>query len=216
VFHLHPFAATVNSQYERDGVFKKPPSEHFASVVGINMISKPDGLPGVKATRGSAEIDAEFFNRAEKELAAFVAAVNTLHGGEQTRAAADDWLLELTALEEPAKGASLDLRSVTIGAARRLARRLSMPSPAYAVLAVIAGLLLLIAPATALAVHVSSRHLVTQDKPANLVVIRWKAVSAKHEFQQDSDHESKNSHNTVCHVRFTHSCNQRVGLVGQN
>ena len=85
-----------------------------------------------KAARFSAETDAELFNRAEKELAAFVAAVSTLHGEEQARAAADDWLLELTALEQPCKGASpdLDLRSVTIRAARRLAQRLSIPSPA--------------------------------------------------------------------------------------
>jgi len=96
------------------------------------MISKPGGLLGVNGARFSAEIDAELFNRAEKELAAFVAAVNTLHGKEQSRAATDDWLLELIALEENCKDASLDLdlRSVTIGAARRLAQRLSIPSPA--------------------------------------------------------------------------------------
>jgi hypothetical protein len=96
------------------------------------MISKPGGLLGVNGARFSAEIDAEFFSRAEKELAAFVAAVNTLHGEDQARAAAGDWLLELIALEENCKGASpdLDLRSVTIGAARRLAQRLSIPSPA--------------------------------------------------------------------------------------
>src|SRR5215469_18691361 len=93
-------------------------------------------LPGVDGARFSAEIDAELFNRAEKELAAFVAAVNTVHGEEQAGAAADDWLLELIALEGPCKGASPDLRSVTIGAARRLALRLSLPSPAHAVLAI--------------------------------------------------------------------------------
>ena len=94
------------------------------------MISKPGGLLGVNGARFSAEVDAGLFNRAEKELAAFVAAVSTLHGEEQARAAADDWLLELTALAEPCKGASLDFRAVTIGAARRIARRLSTPSPA--------------------------------------------------------------------------------------
>jgi len=85
-----------------------------------------------KAARFSAEIDAEILDRAEKELAAFVAAVSTLHGEEQARAAADDWLLELIALKVPCHGASpdLDLRSVTIRAARRLALRLSTPSPA--------------------------------------------------------------------------------------
>ena len=85
---------------------------------------------GVRAAKFSAEIDAELFNRAEKELAAFVAAVNTLHGEEQARAAADDWLLELIALKRLCKGTSRDLRSVTIGAARRLAYRLSISSPA--------------------------------------------------------------------------------------
>jgi len=87
--------------------------------------SKAEGLVGVRAPRFSVEIDAELFNRAEKELAAFVAVVNTLHGEEQARAAADDWLLELRALKEPCQGASLDLRSVTIGAAIRLGRRMS-------------------------------------------------------------------------------------------
>ena len=90
---------------------------------------------GVRAARFPAEIDAELLNRAEKELAAFVAAVNTLHGEEQARAAADDWLLELTTLKGPRKGGSLDFRSVTIGAAARLARRLSTSSPAHAALA---------------------------------------------------------------------------------
>jgi hypothetical protein len=88
--------------------------------------SKPRGIPGVKGARFSAEIDAEPFIRAEKELAAFVAAVNTLHGEEQALAAADDWLLELTALKVLCKSTSRDLRSVTIRAARRLAQRLSI------------------------------------------------------------------------------------------
>jgi len=96
--------------------------------------SKARGMLGVKGAGFSAEIEAELFNRAEKELAAFVAAVITLHGEEQARAAADDWLLELTALKGPSTGASpdLDLRSVTIVAARRRARRLSIPTPLWA------------------------------------------------------------------------------------
>jgi len=130
------------------------------------------GLPGVKGARFSAKMDAELFNRAEKELAAFIAAVNTLHGEEQARAAADDWLLELTALEAYCKGASpdLDLRSVTIRAARRLARRLSIPSPAHAALAMMVGILLPAAPANAHAGHSNSRHPVTQDKLASVSV----------------------------------------------
>jgi quinol monooxygenase YgiN len=159
-------------------VSRKPAYEYFVSVVGINMISKPGGPLGVKGARSSAEIDAELFNRAEKELAAFVAAVDTLHGEQQARAAADDWLLELTALKGPGKGGSpdLDLRSVTIRAARRLAQRLSTPTPAHAALALMAGVLLLAAPANVHAAHSNSPHPVTQDKLAS--------VAGKHELSK--------------------------------
>jgi|SRR5215472_9532685 len=118
--------------------------------------SNARGLVAGGATRSSAEMDAELFKRAEKELAAFFAGVNTLHGEEQARAAADDWLLGLTALKEQCNGTSLDLRSVTIGAAIRLARRLSIPWPAQPALAVIAGILLLIAPANVHSAHLKS------------------------------------------------------------
>jgi hypothetical protein len=180
--------------------------------------NKTGRLLGVKGARFSTEIDAELLNRAEKELAAFVAAVATLHGEEQARAAADDWLLELMALNWPCKGASLNLRSVTIAAARRLALRLSIPSRAaiqisvqentsppqrrgkhstaqenvthatapgktpHAALAALAGILLHHAPANAHGAHSSLRHLLTQ--PANVVVIRWRSVSGKHEFSK--------------------------------
>ena len=140
------------------------------------MISKAGGLLKTKAATFSAEIDAEFFNRAENELVAFVAAVVTLQGEEQERRAADDWLLELLALEEHSKDGSLDFRAVTIGAARRLAWRLSTPSPAHAVLAAIASILLLIAPVNAHAAPSNSRHPVTQDKLAS--------VSGKHELSR--------------------------------
>src|SRR5262249_16544447 len=144
-------------------VSRKPAYEYFVTVARINMISKRGGLRGVNGASFSAEIDAELFNRAEKELAAFIAAVNTLHGEEQARAAADDWLRELIALKGPCNRASLDLRSVTIGAARRLARRLAIPSPAHVVVVVMAGILLFIAPANAHAGYSNSRHPVTQD-----------------------------------------------------
>ena len=175
--------------------------------------SKAGGLAGVRDPRFSAEIGAELFNRAEKELAAFVAAVNGLHGEEQARAVADDWLLELIALKAPYKGASLNLRSVTIRAAVRLARRLSMPWPAHPILAVIAGILLLIAPANA---HSNSRHSLTRNKPANSVVIRWNSVSAKHEFQKDSYHPSRNPHKSAPDMHFNHSCEEVSSSVGTN
>jgi hypothetical protein len=180
----------------------------------MQIDSKAGGLVGVRAPRVLAEIDAELFNRAEKEMAAFVTAVNTLHGEEQARAAADDWLLALIALREPSKGTSLDLRSVTISAAMRLARRVSIPWPAHSVLALIAGILLLAGLANAHAAHSNPRYPITQNKSANLVVIRWKSVSAKHEFQRDSDRTNKTSHNAVCDVQFTQNCERSVQSVG--
>ena len=139
---------------------------------------------GVRASRFSHEIDAELFGWAERELAAFVAAVNTLHGEEQARAAAGDWLLELVALKGLCKNASLGLRSVTIGAARRLARRLSIPSPTHAAAAVMAGILLLAAPANTHAAPSNSRHGLTQDRGPNLDVARWGSVTEKHELSR--------------------------------
>ena len=167
---------------------------------------KAAGLVEVNVARFSAEIDTELFNRAEKELAAFVAAVHTLHGEEQARTASNGWLLELIALKEPCKCAFLDLRAATIGAARRLTQRLSVPSARHAVLAVTAGILLLAAPANAQAVASNSSHSSTQDKQANLDVIRWRSISGKHEFQQDSDHPSRNSNMSISSVQFTSSC----------
>jgi hypothetical protein len=160
-------------------VSQKPAYEYFASVVRIEMIS------GSKAARFSAETDAEILKRAEKELAAFVAAVSTLHGEEQASAATDDWLLELTALKVPCNGTSLDLdlRSVTIRAAKRLAHRLSIPWAAHAGLALMAGILLLAAPANARAAQSSTRH------PVLLTVVRraHKSLSVRTNSTQESN-----------------------------
>src|SRR5262245_18480061 len=134
--------------------------------------NKAGAMQGINGVRFSAEIDAELFNRAEQELAAFVAAVDALHGEEQARAAAGDWLLEFIALEEPCNDVSSNFRSLTIGAARRLVHRLSIPWPAHAILVAIAGILLLIAPANAQAAHSDSRHPVRQDKLASVSVSR--------------------------------------------
>jgi hypothetical protein len=87
---------------------------------------KAAGLLGSSPATVSVEIDADLFSRAEKELAAFVVAVNVLDGEEHARAAADDWLLELTELKGLCKTTSQDLRSVTIRAATLLARNLSV------------------------------------------------------------------------------------------
>lgn len=61
---------------------------------------------------------------AEKELAAFVAAVIELFGPEESLEAAEDWIEELDLLEWPTGNAKPDFRQVTIAAASRLAQRI--------------------------------------------------------------------------------------------
>lgn len=61
---------------------------------------------------------------AEKELAAFVAAVSELFGPEQSLEAAEDWIEELELLEWPTGSARPDFRQVTIAAASRLSQRI--------------------------------------------------------------------------------------------
>lgn len=61
---------------------------------------------------------------AEKELAAFVAAVSELFGPEQSLEAAEDWIEELGLLEWPTGNARPDFRQVTIAAGSRLSQRL--------------------------------------------------------------------------------------------
>ena len=61
---------------------------------------------------------------AEKELAAFVAAVSELFGPEQSLEAAADWIEELGQLEWSTGNARPDFRQVTIAGASRLSRRI--------------------------------------------------------------------------------------------
>lgn len=61
---------------------------------------------------------------AEKELAAFVAAVSELLGPEQSLQAAEDWIEELELLEWPTGSARPDFRQATIAAASRLSQRI--------------------------------------------------------------------------------------------
>ena len=60
---------------------------------------------------------------AEKELFAFVAAVNELFDAEQARRAADDWMEELERTGWPSEAPAIDWRWVTIAAAARLVGR---------------------------------------------------------------------------------------------
>ena len=73
-------------------------------------------------------LNGDLFTMAERELAAFIAAVNELFGPEQARLAAEDWIRELESSWEG--GATVrDLRQITIKAAPRFAKRVNAQIP---------------------------------------------------------------------------------------
>ena len=60
---------------------------------------------------------------AERELSAFLAAVNALFDAELARRAADNWMEELERTDWPSDAPVIDWRRVTIAAAARLGGR---------------------------------------------------------------------------------------------
>jgi hypothetical protein len=66
---------------------------------------------------------AQLLASAERELSAFVAAVNQLFDAEQGRKAAKNWIEELERTDWPSGASVIDWRKVTIAAAARLVRR---------------------------------------------------------------------------------------------
>jgi hypothetical protein len=66
---------------------------------------------------------AELLASAEKELSAFVTAVNQLFDAEQGRKAANNWIEELVRTDWLSGAPVIDWRKVTIAAAARLVRR---------------------------------------------------------------------------------------------
>jgi hypothetical protein len=66
---------------------------------------------------------APLFVAAERELSAFVGAVNDLFDAEQARQAAESWMEELVSMDWPGEDPATDWRRVTIAAATRLASR---------------------------------------------------------------------------------------------
>jgi hypothetical protein len=62
---------------------------------------------------------------AERELAAFIGAVEELFGPEQAALSADDWLDESELMDRPPRSTSRDWRAVTVAASARLANRLT-------------------------------------------------------------------------------------------
>jgi hypothetical protein len=65
---------------------------------------------------------AQLLASAERELSAFVTAVNQLFDAEQGRKAAKDWIEELERADWLNGASVIDWRKVTIAAAARLAR----------------------------------------------------------------------------------------------
>ena len=66
---------------------------------------------------------AQLLASAERELSAFVTAVNQLVDAEQGRKAAKNWIEELERTDWPSGASVIDWRKVTIAAAARLVRR---------------------------------------------------------------------------------------------
>jgi hypothetical protein len=62
---------------------------------------------------------------AEREFSAFISAVKELHGPEQARLSAMDWLDELELMDSQRASMSQHWRVVTIAASARLANRLN-------------------------------------------------------------------------------------------
>lgn len=80
------------------------------------------------STGKCVRLESDFPTLAERELAAFTAAVNELFGAEQARLAAEDWIREL-ALAWDCGETVRDLRQITIKAASRFAKRVNAQIP---------------------------------------------------------------------------------------
>ena len=65
---------------------------------------------------------------AERELAAFIGAVNELFGPEEALLSADSWLDDSESMDSPPRSTGRDWRAVTVAASARLAHRLAVVS----------------------------------------------------------------------------------------
>lgn len=80
------------------------------------------------STGKCVRLESDFPTMAERELAAFTAAVNELFGAEQARQAAEDWISEFASAWEGGETVR-DLRQITIKAAPRFAKRVNAQIP---------------------------------------------------------------------------------------
>ena len=72
-----------------------------------------------------SQLTSGFLIQAEKELSAFICAVDELFGAEQARQSALDWIEELKLMDWPSGDSIPDWRRATVGASARLGALLS-------------------------------------------------------------------------------------------
>ena len=72
-----------------------------------------------------SQLTSDFFILAEKELSAFIRAVDKLFGSEQARQSARDWIEELGRMDWPSGESIPDWRRATVAASARLGALLS-------------------------------------------------------------------------------------------
>jgi hypothetical protein len=77
--------------------------------------------------QGCVDLVSGLLPGAEKELTAFLYAVQKLSGSEQARQAGDDWIEGLEVMFWPAGEGTPEWRRITIAAATRLASRINVP-----------------------------------------------------------------------------------------
>jgi hypothetical protein len=71
---------------------------------------------------GRVRLMAQLLASAERELSAFVIAVDELLGADQARQAAENWMEELERTDWPSQAPGIDCRKVNIAAAASLVR----------------------------------------------------------------------------------------------
>jgi hypothetical protein len=82
-------------------------------------------LPQDAETGRCIQLADGFLILAEKELSAFIRAVDKLFGAEQARQSALDWIEELERMDWPSGESIPDFRRATVGASARLSVLLS-------------------------------------------------------------------------------------------
>ena len=83
------------------------------------MLEKPKMLMDAE-TDGCIQLASGFLVLAQKELSAFIGAVDKLFGAEQARQSALDWIAELEVIDWPSEELVPDWRQATFAASARL------------------------------------------------------------------------------------------------